>query len=73
MPSSTPNRTAASVALGLLAVTVLAKSGPVAGQEQAQAPQAAAPELTEQQRLRAQSPGGGLTPGVTLPTWPEPR
>jgi alcohol dehydrogenase (cytochrome c) len=37
----------------------------------AQAPAAAAPELTEQQRLRAQSPGGGLTPGVALPSWPE--
>src|SRR5690606_468131 len=27
--------------------------------------------LTEQQRLRSQSPGGGLTPGVELPSWPE--
>jgi PQQ-dependent dehydrogenase (methanol/ethanol family) len=36
---------------------------------QAQAPSASAPELTEQQRLRAQSPGGGLTPGVELPNW----
>ncbi len=35
----------------------------------AQAPQAAA-ELTEQQRLRAQSPGGPVTPGVELPNWP---
>jgi alcohol dehydrogenase (cytochrome c) len=73
MPRSTPNRAAASVALGLLAVAALARSGSVAGQEQAQAPRAAGAELTEQQRLRAQSPGGGLTPGVTLPTWPEPR
>jgi alcohol dehydrogenase (cytochrome c) len=37
----------------------------------AAAQQSAAPELTEQQRLRAQSPGGGLTPGVELPRWPE--
>ncbi len=37
----------------------------------AQAPGAGAPELTEQQRLRAQSPGGGVTPGVELPSWPE--
>jgi len=36
----------------------------------AQRPQGAA-ELTEQQRLRAQSPGGPLTPGVELPSWPE--
>src|SRR5687767_3955088 len=36
-------------------------------------PQGAPPagELTEQQRLRAQSPGGGLTPGVELPRWPQ--
>ena len=40
-------------------------------QEQAQAPRAPAPELTEQQRLRAQSPGGPLTPGVELPRWRE--
>src|SRR5688500_13563694 len=38
---------------------------------QAQAPTDRSPALTEQQRLRAQSPGGGLTPGVELPTWPE--
>src|SRR6187455_3174498 len=37
---------------------------------QAPAPQPTV-ELTEQQRLRAQSPGGGLTPGVELPTWPQ--
>src|SRR5690348_13469802 len=37
----------------------------------AQEPQAAASELTEQQRLRAQGPGGGLTRGVELPNWPE--
>ena len=37
----------------------------------AQAPSPIAPELTEQQRLRSQSPGGGLTPGVALPSWPE--
>jgi alcohol dehydrogenase (cytochrome c) len=34
--------------------------------------QGAPAELTEQQRLRAQSPGGPLTPGVALPSWPEP-
>jgi len=37
---------------------------------QERTPQSAG-ELTEQQRLRAQSPGGGLTPGVELPRWPE--
>ncbi len=37
----------------------------------AQGARAAAPVLTEQQRLRSQSPGGGLTPGVELPSWPE--
>ncbi len=31
----------------------------------------AGPKLTEQQRLRAQSPGGPLTTGVELPRWPE--
>ena len=30
----------------------------------------AQPELTEQQRLRALSPGGGVTTGVALPAWP---
>ncbi len=30
-------------------------------------------ELSEQQRLRAFSPGGGLTAGVQLPQWPEPQ
>ena len=30
-------------------------------------------ELTEQQRLRAFSPGGSLTAGVELPAWPEGR
>jgi alcohol dehydrogenase (cytochrome c) len=39
---------------------------------QAQGPQSAEPELTEQQRLRAQSPGGGLTAGVALPSWQAP-
>ena len=38
---------------------------------QAQEPRDEAPALTEQQRLRAQSPGGGLTPGVVLPSWPQ--
>jgi alcohol dehydrogenase (cytochrome c) len=37
----------------------------------AQGSQTATPELSEQQRLRAQSPGGGLTPGVELPSWPQ--
>ncbi len=44
----------------------------VAAQEQAQPPRPAEIELTEQQRLRAQSPGGGLTPGVALPRWSVP-
>jgi alcohol dehydrogenase (cytochrome c) len=38
---------------------------------QAQGSPVAAPELTEQQRLRAQSPSGGLTPGIALPSWPD--
>ena len=29
-------------------------------------------EMTEQQRLRAASPGGPITPGVELPKWPAP-
>jgi alcohol dehydrogenase (cytochrome c) len=43
---------------------VLWAAGPVA----AQAP--AADNQSEQQRLRAVSPGGPLTPGVALPPWP---
>src|SRR6185503_9635605 len=55
-------------------VTLLAASiGTLRAAAQDQAAQPAAAELTEQQRLRAQSPGGGLTPGVALPRWPEPR
>jgi alcohol dehydrogenase (cytochrome c) len=50
----------------LAAVAALAAM-PSAAQDQAAR---VAPELTEQQRLRAQSPGGGLTPGVALPNWP---
>jgi alcohol dehydrogenase (cytochrome c) len=38
---------------------------------QAQGPPVAAPQLTEQQRLRAQTPSGGLTPGIALPTAPD--
>jgi alcohol dehydrogenase (cytochrome c) len=57
---------------GLLAtIAVAALSAPAPAQEQAQAPRQPAPELTEQQRLRAQSPGGPLTSGVELPRWPE--
>jgi alcohol dehydrogenase (cytochrome c) len=52
-------------ALGGLAAL---SSTPIA---QAQEPRDEAPALTEQQRLRAQSPGGGLTPGVVLPSWPQ--
>ena len=37
----------------------------------AQGPPVAAPELTEQQRLRAQTPSGGLTPGISLPAAPD--
>ncbi len=39
----------------------------------AQAPPAEDTELTEQQRLRAFSPGGSLTTGVELPAWSEGR
>ena len=35
-------------------------------------PPAPNPDLPEQQRLRAFSPGGSLTPGVELPRWPTP-
>ena len=45
----------------------------VQAQEQAQQPRPPTQELTEQQRLRAQSPGGPLTTGVELPRWPEQR
>jgi len=38
-----------------------------AGAASAQPPAA---EMTEQQRLRAASPGGPITPGVVLPKWP---
>ena len=48
---------------------LLVAAGAVLSQEQT--PRPPAPELTEQQRLRAQSPGGPLTPGVELPRWPE--
>ena len=37
----------------------------------AQGPPVTAPELTEQQRLRAQTPSGGLTPGISLPAAPD--
>ena len=68
-----PRFTRASfVACVALAPTLIGAPS-AAAQEQAQGPRPAAAELTEQQRLRAQSPGGGLTPGVTLPRWPEPR
>jgi alcohol dehydrogenase (cytochrome c) len=56
------------VAIGMVAVGWHA---PLYAQEQAQGPRPPAPELTEQQRLRAQSPGGPLTPGVELPRWPD--
>jgi len=62
---------AAFVAWIGLAPTVIGASG-AAAQEQAPTPRPTAAELTEQQRLRAQSPGGGLTPGVALPRWAEP-
>jgi alcohol dehydrogenase (cytochrome c) len=39
-----------------------------AGAASAQPPARA--EMTEQQRLRAASPGGPITPGVALPKWP---
>src|SRR5436190_9339712 len=52
-------------------VVVAALAAPplkLAAQEPTSQPTA---EMTEQQRLRAQSPGGGLTPGVALPAWPQ--
>jgi len=51
--------------------TAAASLLPAHAQQQAQ-PGPSPPELTEQQRLRAQSPGGPLTPGVELPAWPAP-
>jgi alcohol dehydrogenase (cytochrome c) len=54
------------IAVALVALAALPPKSTAQGQS------AAAPPLTEQQRLRAQSPGGGLTPGVALPSWPEP-
>src|SRR5690606_24137230 len=65
MRYSAPRHVAALTAIALLAGIAFAKSYSVAAQEQAQPPRP--PELTEQQRLRAQTPGGGLTPGVSLP------
>ena len=45
----------------------------LAGVAAAQAPQPAAPELSEQQRLRSFSPGGPLTANVEQPRWTSPR
>lgn len=56
---------ASRVLAGLVVAAAALASWPTPAQ------QSAAAELTEQQRLRAQSPGGGLTPGVELPRWPE--
>ena len=52
--------------------TAAASLLPAHAQQQAQS-RPSPPEPTEQQRLRAQSPGGPLTPGVELPRWPAPR
>jgi alcohol dehydrogenase (cytochrome c) len=60
-----------SRAFGLAVAALAGQSATLLAQEQAQALRPPAPELTEQQRLRAQSPGGPLTPGVELPRWPE--
>ena len=49
-------------------VTLAVASLTVGGVATAQQP--ARRELTEQQRLRAASPGGPLTPGVKQPAWP---
>jgi alcohol dehydrogenase (cytochrome c) len=51
-------------------VTLAVASLTVGGVATAQQP--ARRELTEQQRLRAASPGGPLTPGVKQPAWPAP-
>src|SRR5689334_17144043 len=53
------------------ALAALCSTSIALAQEPQAAAQSAAPELTEQQRLRAQGPGGGLTRGVELPNWPE--
>jgi alcohol dehydrogenase (cytochrome c) len=55
--------------LALASLTVAATI--TAGTARAQAPASNA-DLPEQQRLRAFSPGGGVTPGVALPRWSAP-
>ncbi len=61
--------TLAQVAIGLALANAVAPRAHA--QEQAQPPRPPTQELTEQQRLRSQSPGGPLTTGVELPRWPE--
>jgi alcohol dehydrogenase (cytochrome c) len=72
-----PGRRSAPIVLtGTVLLTLASLAGPHDAAAQAAAGAAAtrppAPELTEQQRLRSQGPGGGLTPGVGLPQWSVP-
>jgi alcohol dehydrogenase (cytochrome c) len=58
--------------LGTFLAAVLATAAAcTAGGASAQQAPAANPDIPEQQRLRAFSPGGPLTPGTVLPPWPE--
>jgi alcohol dehydrogenase (cytochrome c) len=68
IPRDATATVSASIILAL-APPYLAPHGATAQEPPAARPAAA--ELSEQQRLRAQGPGGGLTPGVALPPWPE--
>lgn len=56
----------------LLMLGSLGATTDAAAQDGAATPRATPPEMTEQQRLRSQGPGGGLTPGVGLPPWQAP-
>jgi alcohol dehydrogenase (cytochrome c) len=56
----------------VIAALLIAEAGTARAQVRAEGSSARAAEPTEQQRLRAQSPGGPLTTGVELPRWPEP-
>jgi alcohol dehydrogenase (cytochrome c) len=60
----TMNKRLSMLACAALTITGFAAAQPPRTQ--------AGPELTEQQRLRAFSPGGSLTEGVELPPWSEP-
>ena len=62
-------RASRNIASAAIAATIMLAAASIA---HAQAPPAANPDLPEQQRLRAFSPGGSLTTGVELPRWAAP-